>query len=41
VERIPARKAMQMAERGKIQDAKSVAALLLARPRLYKYLATE
>jgi ADP-ribose pyrophosphatase len=41
VERIPAREAMQMAERGEIQDAKSVAALLLARPRLFKYLTTE
>jgi ADP-ribose pyrophosphatase len=39
VERIPAREAMQMAERGEIQDAKSVAALLLARPSLHKYLA--
>ena len=38
VEKIPAREAMQMAEGGKIQDAKSLAALLLARPSLYKYL---
>ncbi len=38
VVRIPAREAMQMAERGEIQDAKSLAALLLARPHLLKYL---
>lgn len=39
VQRIPARHAMQMAERGEIQDAKSLAALLLARPSLIKFLA--
>jgi len=39
VEKIPLRQAMQMAEQGEIQDAKSLAALLLARPHLEKYLA--
>jgi len=38
VERLPARRAVQMAEQGEIPDAKSVAALLLARPSLLKYL---
>ena len=37
VEKIPLRKAMEMAEQGKIQDAKSLAGLLLARPHLEKY----
>ncbi len=41
VERIPAREVMQMAERGEIQDAKSLAALLLARPSLNKYLSVD
>lgn len=34
LERIPVRKAMEMAERGDLPDAKSLAALLLARPHL-------
>jgi ADP-ribose pyrophosphatase len=38
VEKIPWKKAMEMAEHGEIQDAKSLAALLLARPHLEKYL---
>jgi len=37
VEKIPAKNAMEMAERGEIPDAKSLAALLLARPSLEKY----
>lgn len=41
VQRVPARQAMQMAERGEIQDAKSLAALLLARPSLNKFLSVE
>ncbi len=39
VQRIPVRDAMSMAERGEIQDAKSVAALLLARAGLVEFLA--
>ena len=39
VQRIPAREAMEMALRGEILDAKSLAALLLARPGLSKYLS--
>jgi ADP-ribose pyrophosphatase len=38
VERIPLEKALDMAGRGEIQDAKSLAALLLAKPYLEKYL---
>jgi ADP-ribose pyrophosphatase len=38
VEKIPLKKALEMAERGQVPDAKSLAALLLARPRLEKYL---
>ena len=38
VEKIPARQALQLAERGEVQDAKSLAALFLARPHLEKYL---
>ncbi len=38
VERIPLKKAFEMAERGDMPDAKSLAALLLARPYLEKYL---
>ncbi|MFN3491573.1 MAG: NUDIX hydrolase [Anaerolineales bacterium] len=34
VEKIPAREAIQMAERGEISDAKSLAALLMAKPHL-------
>lgn len=39
VERIPARRAMEMAARGEILDCKTLAALLLARNSLHKYLA--
>jgi ADP-ribose pyrophosphatase len=39
VESIPLQRAFEMAERGKIQDAKSLAALLLARPHLQRFLA--
>jgi ADP-ribose pyrophosphatase len=38
VEKIPVRKAFEMAERGEIPDSKSLSALLLARPHLEKYL---
>jgi ADP-ribose pyrophosphatase len=38
VEKIPVKKALEMAERGEIPDAKSLAALLMARPLLEKYL---
>jgi ADP-ribose pyrophosphatase len=38
VEKIPVKEALAMAERGEIPDAKSLAALLLARPHLEKYL---
>ncbi len=38
VEKIPLKKAIEMAERGDVPDAKSLAALLLARPYLEKYL---
>jgi ADP-ribose pyrophosphatase len=34
VEKIPVREAIEKAERGEVPDAKSLAALLLARPRL-------
>ena len=34
VEKIPVKKALEMAERGKVPDAKSLAALFLARPYL-------
>ncbi|MBI5295534.1 MAG: NUDIX hydrolase [Chloroflexi bacterium] len=40
VEKMPVREAVQMAERGKMPDAKSLAALFLARPYLEKYLAS-
>lgn len=39
VEKMPVREAVQMAERGEMPDAKSLAALFLARPYLEKYLA--
>lgn len=39
VEKIPAKQALQMAERGELLDAKSLAALLLAIPHLKEYLA--
>ena len=38
VERIPIKKAIEMAETGQVLDAKSLAALLLARSHLEKYL---
>ena len=38
VEKLPVRLALERAERGEIPDAKSLAALLLARPHLSKYL---
>lgn len=38
VEKIPVKKAIKLAERGEIPDAKSLAALLMARPFLEKYL---
>jgi ADP-ribose pyrophosphatase len=37
VEKISLKQAIEMAEQGRIQDAKSLAALLLARPHLEKY----
>ena len=36
LEKVPVREALAMAERGEIQDAKTLAALLLARPHLEK-----
>ena len=39
VEKIPLKRAIDMAERGEVQDAKSLAALLLARSHLEQYLA--
>jgi len=39
VEKIPLTNAIEMAERGEIPDAKSLAALMLARPALKKFLA--
>lgn len=38
VERIPLKKAIQMAEQGEVPDSKSLAALMLARPYLEKKL---
>jgi len=38
VEKVPLKKAIEMAEHGDVPDAKSLAALLLARPYLEKYL---
>jgi len=38
VEKIPVKKALALAEGGGVPDAKSLAALLMARPRLEKYL---
>ena len=38
VEKISVKSALEMAERGEMPDAKSLAALLLARPHLEKYL---
>ena len=37
VEKVPVKKAMEMAEHGEVPDAKSLAALLLARSHLEKY----
>ena len=37
VERIPLKRAVELAERGEIPDAKSLAALLLAKPYMEKY----
>jgi ADP-ribose pyrophosphatase len=39
VEKIPLRETIEMMENRKVQDAKSLAAFLLARPHLEKYLA--
>jgi ADP-ribose pyrophosphatase len=41
VERIPLKKAIEMAEHGEIPDAKSLAALLLARRHLEWYMGTQ
>jgi len=38
VEKIPVKEAFALADRGEVLDAKSLAALLLARPHLEKYL---
>jgi ADP-ribose pyrophosphatase len=38
IEEIPIRTALDMAERGEVPDAKSLAALLLARPHLERLL---
>ena len=38
VEKMSVKKALQLAEQGGVPDAKSLAALLMARPRLEKYL---
>ena len=38
VEKIPVKEALAMAERGEMPDAKSLAALFMARPHLEKYL---
>jgi 8-oxo-dGTP pyrophosphatase MutT (NUDIX family) len=38
IEKIPVKKAIEMAERGEVPDAKSLAALFLAKPHLEKYL---
>lgn len=38
VEKVPVKKAIQMAVRGEVPDAKSLAALLLARSHLEKYI---
>ena len=40
VEKLPAREAIEMAQRGELQDAKSLAALFLAGPSLHKFLPT-
>ncbi len=38
IEKIPVKKAIEMAQRGEVPDAKSLAALFLARPHFNKYL---
>jgi ADP-ribose pyrophosphatase len=38
IEKIPVKKAIEMAERGEVPDAKSLAALFLVKPHLEKYL---
>jgi ADP-ribose pyrophosphatase len=38
IEKIPVKKAIEMAERGELPDAKSLAALFLARGYLDKYI---
>ena len=38
IEKIPVKKAIEMAEGGEVPDAKSLAALFLAKPHLEKYL---
>ena len=38
LEKIPVKKAVELAERGEVPDAKSLAAILLARRQLHKYL---
>ena len=38
IEKIPLKQAIEMAEHGKLQDGKSLAALLLGRPHLEEYL---
>jgi len=38
VEKIPVKKAFELAEKGDVPDAKSLAALFLARPHLEKYI---
>ena len=38
IEKIPVKQAFEMAERGEVPDAKSLAALFLAKPHLEKYL---
>lgn len=38
VEKIPVKKAIEMAERGELPDAKSLAAMFLAKPHLEKHL---
>jgi ADP-ribose pyrophosphatase len=38
VEKVPVKRAIEMAERGEVPDAKSLAALFMARPHLERYL---
>jgi ADP-ribose pyrophosphatase len=39
LEKLPVKQALEMAERGEIPDAKTLAAMLLARPHLEKFLS--